>query len=128
MKIPLVNIISKDEIDAITKNGNYIVNLENHNQNGSHWTALCMSAKKCLYMDSFSMPPPEKLFDYLEKKYKKVNYNRMEIQDMDSTYCGYFCIAFFKFMKNKNATLKGFQRLFSPDTKKNDGILADFLS
>jgi hypothetical protein len=135
MKIPLANVISKDEIHEITKNGNYIVNLENHNQNGSHWTALQMTAKNCLYMDSFGMPPPEKLFEYLEKKYKKVNYNRMVIQDMDSSFCGYFCIAFFKLLstarKNKKANkslLKVFQRLFSPNTKENDGILADFLS
>ena len=132
MKIPLVNIISKDEIHEITKNGNYIVNLENHNQNGSHWTALQMTAKNCLYMDSFGMPPPEKLNEYLEKKYKKVNYNKMVIQDMDSSFCGYFCILFFKLeMKKKkgNKTLfKRFQQLFSPNTKENDRILADFLS
>jgi len=128
MKIPLVNVIAKDEINLITKNGNYILNLENHNLKGSHWTALCLFAKHGLYMDSFGMPPPEKLFNYLEKKYKQVNYNRMEIQDMDSKLCGYFCIAFFKFMQNKKATLEGFQQLFSQNTNKNDGILEDFLS
>ena len=55
----------------------------------------------------------------------------MVIQDMDSSFCGYFCIAFFKLLSNKKANkslLKVFQRLFSPNTKENDGILADFLS
>ena len=77
------------------------------------------------------MPPPEKLNGYLEKKYKKVNFNKMVIQDMDSSLCGYFCIAFFKFMKKKKGSktlFKRFQQLFSPNTKENDGILADFLS
>ena len=127
LKIPLVNVIAKDEIGKLTSLGNYVVNLENHNQGGSHWTALVMTAKTCLYMDSFGMPPPEQILQYLEKKYKKVNYNKIEIQDMDSTYCGYFCIAFLKYMRdNRNGTLRGFQRIFSPNPKKNDKILARF--
>ena len=127
LKIPLVNVIAKDEIEKLTSLGNYVMNLENHNQHGSHWTALVMNKKNCLYMDSFGMPPPEKVFQYLEKKYKKVNYNKMEIQDIDSSHCGYFCIAFLKYMgENKKGTLKGFQHIFSRNTKKNDVILANF--
>ena len=125
---------AKDEIKKLKKDGNYIINLENHNQGGSHWTALILGKKNCLYCDSFGMPPPEQLYLFLEKKYKKVDFSRKEIQDMDSTLCGYFCLEFFKFMKeHPNGTLvnnlQQYQNLFSENTKENDAILAKlFLS
>ena len=133
-QIPLNDVIAKDETKKLKQDGNYIVNLENHNQPGSHWTALILAPKNCLYFDSFGMPPPEKIYNFLEKKYKKVDFSRKEIQDMDSTLCGYFCLEFFKFMKeHPNGTLVNnmqlFQNRFSENTKENDTILAKlFLS
>jgi len=133
-RIPLNNVIAKDEIKKLKRYGNYIINLENHNQGGSHWTALILGKKNCLYCDSFGMPPPEQLYLFLEKKYKKVDFNRREIQDMDSTLCGYFCLEFFKFMKEHPKgtlvnNLQQFQNQFSENTKENDNILAKlFLS
>ena len=133
-QIPLNSVIAKDETKKLKQNGNYIINLENHNQPGSHWTALILSDKNCLYFDSFGMPPPEKLYNFLEKRYKKVNFSKKEIQDMDSTYCGYFCLEFFKFMKEHPSgilidNLQLFQNKFSENTKENDNILGKlFLS
>jgi len=133
MKIPLVNVIAKDEEMLLHKNGNYIINLENHNQRGSHWTALIMTKKDCLYMDSFGQPPPQEVEDFLKDKYKKetITYNTMIIQDMKSTYCGYFCISFLKsYKENKRKgllkNLKIWQNLFSTETNKNDKLLFNF--
>ena len=129
-KIPLINVIAKDEENLMKKNGNYVINLQNHNQRGSHWTALVMTKSDCIYMDSFGQPPPQEVDDFLKNKYKKenINYNTMIIQDMKSDYCGYFCIAFLKSNKeNKNKgllrKLNIFQNIFSTDTIKNDKLL-----
>jgi len=136
LKIALANVIAKDEWKLLTKNGNYIINLENHNQAGSHWVALVMGKSSCVYMDSFGMPPPEQIYELLEKKYKKVPYNKMEIQDMDSTYCGYFCIAFLSMFKKRGgvktnnqmlAKLQDFQSHFSKNTNENDRLLREYL-
>ena len=131
-RIPLNDVIAKDEINKLKKNGNYVVNLENKNQDGSHWTALIMAAKNCVYFDSYGMPPPEKLYQFLEKKYKKVYFSKMEIQDMDSTFCGYFCLAFLKFVETRRGSLiqklQSFQKLFKENTRENDGILEKFFS
>jgi hypothetical protein len=132
--IPLNDVIAKDETKKLKRNGNYIVNLENHNQGGSHWVSLILTPKNCMYCDSFGMPPPEKIYNYLEKRYKKVDFSRKEIQDMDSTLCGYFCLEFLKFMKEHSSgtlvdNLQLFQNRFSENTKENDNILAKlFLS
>jgi len=126
-RIPLNDVIAKDEISKLKKNGNYVINLENKNQDGSHWTALIMSGKKCVYFDSYGMPPPEQLYQFLERKYKKVYFSKMEIQDMDSTFCGYFCLAFLKFVNDRRGSLiqklQSFQKLFKENTRENDAIL-----
>ena len=115
-RIPLNAVIAKDQVDKLTKDGNYIINLENHSQAGSHWTALIMSAKNCLYFDSFGMPPPEAVYKFLEKKYGKVPFSKMEIQDMDSSFCGYFFFFFLKFVQERRGSLaqklQSFQKLF----------------
>ena len=133
MKIPLMNVIAKDEEILLNKNGNYIINLENHNQKGSHWTTLIMTKKDCIYIDSFGQPPPQEVEDFLKNKYKKesITYNTMMIQDIKSTYCGYFCIACLKsFKANKRKgllqNLKIFQNIFSTETNKNDKLLFNF--
>lgn len=131
-RILLNDVIAKDQVDKLTKDGNYVINLENHNQPGSHWTALILSAKNCIYFDSFGMPPPEKVYRFLEKKYGKVLFSKTEIQDMDSTFCGYFCLAFLKFMQERKGTLANklllFQKLFKENTKENDAILEKLFS
>jgi len=131
-RIPLNAVIAKDQVDKLSKDGNYIINLENHNQQGSHWTALIMSAKNCLYFDSFGMPPPEAVYQFLEKKYGKVPFSKMEIQDMDSSFCGYFCLEFLKYVQERRGTLiqkmQSFQKLFKKNTKENDAILEKLFS
>jgi len=126
-RIPLNAVIAKDEANKLNKNGNYVINLENHNQAGSHWTALIMTGKNCLYFDSFGMPPPEMIYRFLEKKYGKVPFSKDEIQDMNSSFCGYFCLAFLKFFQERRGTLiqkmQSFQKLFKKNTRENDAIL-----
>jgi hypothetical protein len=71
-------------------------------------------------------PPPEEV----EEIVPSIIWNQKPIQDIDSTACGYFCIAFIKlsyYMDNKNKALKFFNDLFTNNTKKNDYILEKLL-
>ena len=57
-------------------------------------------------------------------------YNDEDIQDLDSSACGYFCIAFIKFLYNKQdkqEAYKGFLKLFKLDTLQNDKILQELI-
>jgi hypothetical protein len=54
--LPLTQVLMKDEMKSLKppKNGNYIVNLQSSTQgNGSHWLAILVRDKKCIYVDSF---------------------------------------------------------------------------
>ena len=66
----------------------------------------------------------------VENSIKPYIYNDAEIQDFDSSACGYFCIAFIKFLhnkENKQEAYKTFLKLFKLQTIKNDKILHNML-
>ena len=59
------------------------------------------------------------------------NHNNKDIQDYNSGACGYYCIAFIKFLHsktNKEMAFDEFIRLFSKKTTDNDNILEEYLS
>ena len=72
------------------KNECGIVNLDDIKGHGTHWTAYCKT-KKNEYFDSFGLPMPEEVADYLGKN---TIYSPDELQDRDSIFCGLWCIYF----------------------------------
>jgi hypothetical protein len=127
MNLPLNNIIMRDEADKINKDGFYIINLDTSKGNGSHWTSLYYHPLQSYYFDSFGFVPP---FD-VEDIITPYIHNNKDIQDYDSNACGWYCIAFIKFLndkQNKELGFKEFLRLFSNKTNENDNILKEYLA
>jgi hypothetical protein len=99
--------------------GNYIINLNGQ----SHWCGMVISPNGNYWYDSYGFPAPENL----EKLMGKYTWNDTQIQDIKSTACGYFVVAFLKFMEKPNKTMyEGFCNLFR-DPKQNDKILFNLL-
>jgi hypothetical protein len=66
----------------------------------------------------------------IEEAIRPYMYNDNDIQDFDSSACGYYVIAFIKFLHNKNdkyEAYKQFLRLFKNKTIENDNILYKYL-
>lgn len=119
---------SKDQLPELKKNYYYIVNLQSSKDGGgTHWTCLyILHDNFALYLDPMGYPPPEEIYNKIEF----IKWDEKPIQDLDSTACGYFCIAFIKlsyYMDKKNKALKYFNDLFTNNTKKNDYILQKLL-
>ena len=95
-----------------TKNGAYIINLDEYADAGTHWIALHLKNNEATYFDSFGV-------EYIPKEIKKFTKNKdiktniFRIQAYNSIMCGYFCILFIDFMF-KGKTLNDFTNLFSP--------------
>ena len=107
----------KNALPKILTKGFYVINLNGH----SHWTVLYKD-NDYFYFDSFGFEPPKEV----ETKIGDYYWNDKDIQDIDTSSCGYYCIAFIKFMNNKINPLKEFNNfvsLFSKDYKKNEQIL-----
>ncbi len=126
MHLPLNDIIMKDEGENITKIGFYIINLDNSKGPGTHWTSLYYHPIQSIYFDSFGFMAPLEI----EEAIRPYIYNDNDIQDFDSSACGYYVIAFIKFLHNKNdkyEAYKQFLRLFKNKTIENDNILYKYL-
>jgi hypothetical protein len=121
-------VYSKNELPTLQRNKFYIINLESSDAGrGSHWTVFFYNKPlTSIYYDSFGFIAPlevqEKITPYI--------YNENEIQNYKSSACGYYCIAFIKFLHNKTnkeEAFKTFLKLFNLQTFKNDKILYDLL-
>jgi hypothetical protein len=129
MKLPLNNILMRDEMNELKNDGFYIINLDDSNGNGTHWTALYFQGNplNSYYFDSFGFVPPLEV----EQKIKPYLYNDADIQDFNSEACGYYCLAFIKFLHDKNdieLAFRQFLQLFGNKTTENDNILEKYLN
>jgi hypothetical protein len=103
----------------------YIYNLNNSKQKGSHWVSLYKNKSgKSFYFDSYGFVCDKEIEPYI-KPYK---YNHHQIQDINSSSCGYYCIAFIVFMKYCDNKFDDFIKMFDKnDFKLNEFILYNFL-
>jgi len=126
LKLPLKKILMRDEIKDNLKEGFYVINLDTSDNSGTHWTVCYSHPLKSSYFDSYGFVPPLEL----EKKIKPYIYNDKDIQDWNSEACGWYCIAFIKFLHDKTdkkLAFEEFLKLFKCNTKENDKILREYL-
>lgn len=72
-----------------------IVNLDNSNNEGTHWVAYVKNKQYCEYFDSFGdLKPPIELIKYL--KCKDILYNYIKYQNFDTVNCGHLCLKYLK--------------------------------
>ena len=95
-------VYSKDQLPKeLIREKFYIVNLEDHDgeNGGTHWTVFYYNKPlTSIYFDSYGFLAPLEV----EQKITPYIANDKEIQDFDSSACGYFCIAFIKYLYNKD--------------------------
>ena len=119
------DVYSRDNLPDKTKDGAYLINLDEYPDIGAHWIALYVNNKTVTYVDSFEI-------EHISKKVKKFVNNKNVIanifrtQAYDSVMCGYFCIRFIDYMF-MGKSLTGYTNLFSPNNfKKNGDIILNY--
>lgn len=125
---PINYIVMKDELKNIKrKNGGYIINLDNSKSEGAHWTALFIHKNIAVYFDSFGCPCPESIIKFCKSKNSHLYFNTRVIQDLDSNLCGFYCIAFLKFVSMSNKSLlkssNDFSNMFDNSESELNGYL-----
>ncbi len=98
LRITLKDVVMKDELPTERETGNWIINLESEGNHGSHWVCLIVCDNFSFYFDSFGQLMPTEVIDFCKDRYHPLYYNAKEIQDMDSSLCGFYCIGFFKYL------------------------------
>ena len=120
-------VYSRDNLSKI-KDGEYIINLDEYSDIGTHWIALWVNNNNVTYFNSFGVEHiPKEIIKFIENRNIKTNFFRT--QAYDSIMCGYFCTGFIDFMF-KGKSLTDYTNLSSPnDFKKNaNTILKYFMS
>jgi hypothetical protein len=89
-------VFGKNEISKLkvkpNQNFAFVMNLENSNQNGSHWVAVYNDATLPYleYMDTFGLEPPIELENLAKKIRKPIYYNPYQYQKEISIRCGHY--------------------------------------
>ena len=116
-------VYSRDNLPKTTKNGAYVIKLDEYENTGTHWIALFIKTNEFIYFDSFGIEHIPKEINKFIGSNKKIKANIFTIQAYDSIMCGYFCIEFINYML-KGKILLAYTILFSPnDFKKNDRVI-----
>ena len=107
-------VYSRDNILDQIKDGEYIINLDEYSDIGTHWIAFCVSNNGITYFDSFGVEHiPNEIKAFIDR-FLSITTIFFRIQAYDSIMCGYFCIGFMNFML-VGETLTDFTNLFSPN-------------
>ena len=75
-------VLANDELKKPDPRKIYILNLENSDESGSHWTLLYAGQ----YFDPFGVVPTKKIAPFVR------SYNREEYQGFSKASCGYFAL------------------------------------
>jgi hypothetical protein len=132
LRLPLLGILSKDQLHGRVNVGSIILNLQSSTDgDGSHWTLLKVFPKgEVIYFDPFGFAPPKQVRKYIKGK---IGVSTRQIQNIDSTMCGYYVLMADHYLTYNQTRRDIYERfddllnLFKVDTKKNDQILKDYL-
>jgi len=127
-KIPTV-VCDITEIQFLQDGYNYIFNMGNN----THWVALFVQGTFVAYCDSFGVVPPTKIIKLISRysQAKKLEitymYNDMDIQNLQSGYCGEYAFMFLYYMNYAKGAFKNrfkkYQDVFKHDVELNRMIL-----
>ena len=120
-------VYMKDQLPDKLERGFYVINLQSSKDgNGTHWVCLYYTPNFSYYYDSYGFIAPLEV----QKKITPYMYNDLEIQDINSTACGFYCVAFILYLNKKMNIEKAFMEfinLFGKDTERNEAILHQIL-
>jgi hypothetical protein len=115
------NVIPKN---LAAKEGALIINMNNNDQGGSHWTLIMQNKKNTIYFDSFGVVPSVEVLAHMKLRNKPMYYVDRQLQDLTSSSCGWFCMYFIdECIVKKRDVLEVLLDDFTYDPNKNEKIL-----
>ena len=85
-------VYAMDELPAKRRPGAYVINMDNHDEPGSHWVAVWSEGSTVEYMDSYGLPPIDtRCINFLGHDFY---YNKLQLQQLLSNACGFYCVYF----------------------------------
>ena len=128
LNIPIKDVLSRDEtVPYNHKQALFIYNLEPSYMSGSHWVSTYVKDKVINYFDSFGLPPFQEIVNHAKRKNITLLHQSDQIQNINTTTCGYFCLYFLNEM-NKDKTYFDLLKVFNiNDTMKNEKFIEQYI-
>jgi hypothetical protein len=97
-----INDLDKIPVNASADSINFVMNTVPSNVKYGHWVAVYINKHNLEYYDSFGQPPSNEFITNIKAVLKKFvgnkplqfKINRIKIQSVSSTNCGYYAIKF----------------------------------
>ena len=125
--IVINDIYNRDTVPSKLIEGWYIINLDKRGNPGTHWTC-CYAGNTNIYFDSMGFRAPEQL----DKVLKPYVFSKKEIQDLESSSCGWFCLQCIIFCGDDANTVSkrydNFIQNYGPHTSINESKLIKFFN
>ena len=116
---------SKDTLPNKMENKFYIINLDDSTGGGSHWV-LAMGLKRTIYFDPFGAPPPINAMRFMKTRKKTMYYSTLQLQDIKSSLCGYYCIYIIDQITSHRDFLDIIAQDFNNDEAVNDKYIMKY--
>lgn len=125
-------VLCKDQLASICSpdayRRNYVINMQSSTAgNGTHWTCVTYShdGQSMFYFDSFGGEIPTDVAAWLKRSGKPTYYNNVQIQDFNSTNCGWYCLMFLIKIRT-GSSFTDFLSSFTPSYARNERLLRQF--
>ena len=103
-----------------------IYNLEPSCMSGSHWVSTYVKDGVINYFNSLGMPPFQEIVDHARSKNLTLLHQSNQVQNVNTTTCGYFCFYFLNEM-SKGTTYYDLLDVFNiHDTMKNEYFIEKY--
>ena len=93
----------------------YIVNVDTHDKQGSHWLSIFVENDQCEVFDSYGLPinwyKPSPFVTWVFKHYQDVSSNVGQLQATDSNTCGHYAL-FSLFARARGKSMESFIQPF----------------
>lgn len=117
----------KDELPDKIENKFYIINLDDSDGEGTHWTLIFnVNVPAVIYFDPFGVVPPMNAIRLMKTSRKRIYYSMLELQNIMSNLCGYYCLYFADQLQQNRYFLDITTQDFVNNTKINDGVIKKY--
>jgi hypothetical protein len=113
-----------------------VMNLDPHNQGGSHWICMYIENGKGEYIDSYGLSPlvhssisnnyHNNCIDFLNRNCVSWKCNVMQLQSIDTQVCGHYCIWYLS-ERARGKSMKEITDQFTRNYAKNDVIVKELV-
>lgn len=127
LNIPIKDVLSRDQtVPHNHRQALCIYNLEPSCMSGSHWVSTYVKDGVINYFNSLGMPPFQEIVDHARSKNLTLLHQSNQVQNVNTTTCGYFCFYFLNEM-SKGTTYYDLLDVFNiHDTMKNEYFIEKY--